>query len=337
MSSARNTDLDPKFFERMVEAVGVGVGIYGADGKYVYINDAYAEFFRVSPEELTGTPIWETAPEVDQERFQRYWQSFEAGETRLAETVHEYRGVSVPVETVTTRQIIDEVPYHFGTIKDISERKTRERELERQNERLDSFASVVSHDLRNPLSVAQGYLDLLKQDHDHEEIVLIDNALDRMDTLISELLSLAKSGDTIGDTEPTPVGDVAKVAWNAAKTGDATLEIATPTIEIMSDETRLQQLFGNLFRNAVEHGGQSVSITVGTIEAGFYVADDGIGIPQSEREEIFQAGYTTADKGTGVGLNIVSQIVGAHDWEIQVTNSTDGGARFEITDVEFVK
>lgn len=335
MGSPRGSDLDPEFFAQMVEAVGVGVGIYAEDGEYIYVNEAYADLFGVSPAELIETRIWEIAPEIEQGRFHRYWNSFKTGDTRTAETIHQYGGLSVPVATVTTRRTIDGVPYHFGTIKDISERKKRERELERQNERLDAFASVVSHDLRNPLSVAQGYLDFLKEDYDRDEIVLIDTALDRMNTLISELLSLAKSGDTIGDTEPTLVHEVARIAWDTVENPDGTLNVSAPEIEIMADKARLQQLFENLFRNAIEHGGGDVTVTVGTMDDGIYVADDGVGIPRSEREEVLKAGYTTAEAGTGFGLNIVSQIAGAHDWEIQITESADGGARFEIINVEF--
>lgn len=334
MSSPPSDDLDPEFFVKMVESVGVGIGIYAEDGKYIYVNEAYADLFGTSRAELIGTPIWEIASEIEQERFHRYWHSFEAGDTRTAETVHQYGGVSVPVATVTTCRTIDGIPYHFGTIKDISERKKREQELERQNERLDAFASVVSHDLRNPLGVAQGYLELLEGDYDREEIVLIDNALDRMDTLISELLSLAKSGDTIGSTEPTRVGEVAKIAWNTVDTSQATLNMTASDVEIMADKTRLQQLFENLFRNAIEHGGRNVTITVGEMDSGFYIADDGVGIPESERDEVLKAGYTTVDGGTGVGLNIVSQIAGAHDWDIHITQSTDGGARFEFTTID---
>ncbi len=334
MSSPPSDDLDPEFFAKMVESVGVGVGIYAEDGKYNYVNEAYADFFGTPRVELIGTPIWEIASDIEQERFYDYWHSFDAGDTRTAETVHQYGGVSVPVATVTTCRTIDGVSYHFGTIKNISERKKRERELERQNERLDAFASVVSHDLRNPLGVAQGYLELLGRDYDREEIVLIDNALDRMDTLISELLSLAKSGDTIGDTEPTPVSEVAKIAWNTVDTSQATLNMTASDVDIVADKTRLQQLFENLFRNAIEHGGRNVTITVGDMDSGFHVADDGVGIPESERDEVLKAGYTTSDDGTGVGLNIVSQIAGAHDWDIHITQSANGGARFEFTTID---
>jgi signal transduction histidine kinase len=67
---------------------------------------------------------------------------------------------------------------------------------------------------------------------------------------------------------------------------------------------------------------------------GFYVADTGFGIPESDRMEVFEAGYSTSEDGTGFGLRIVKQIVDAHGWDITVTESNQGGARFDITGVE---
>lgn len=75
-----------------------------------------------------------------------------------------------------------------------------------------------------------------------------------------------------------------------------------------------------------------MTIRVGPLDdvAGFYVADDGRGIPEDDRETVLEHGYSTAEEGTGLGLSIVTRIVDAHGWEIDVTESTSGGARFEI-------
>jgi signal transduction histidine kinase len=71
------------------------------------------------------------------------------------------------------------------------------------------------------------------------------------------------------------------------------------------------------------------------MDGSFYVADTGPGVPESEREDIFEAGYSTTGDGTGFGLRIVEQIADAHGWEITVTENEQGGARFEFTGVEF--
>lgn len=92
-------------------------------------------------------------------------------------------------------------------------------------------------------------------------------------------------------------------------------------------------ILANLFRNAVEHGGDDVTVRVGALApgTGFYVADGGAGLPETARDETFEFGYSTAEDGTGFGLAIVTEIAEAHGWEIHVTDSEEGGARFEIT------
>ncbi|QHS17695.1 PAS domain S-box protein [haloarchaeon 3A1-DGR] len=218
--------------------------------------------------------------------------------------------------------------------------RARERELAEQNARLEEFTSIVSHDLRNPLNVATGYLEIAREeasaDGNVDPTVLeqIDGALDRMNRLIEDLLTLARQGESIGETERVDLAAVAAAAWEHVDGPDATLSVETEaTVE--ADPDRLQQLLENLFRNAVEHGPSDVRIVVGDLPdgAGFYVADDGPGIPEPDRERVFESGYTTREDGTGFGLAIVAEIVEAHGWEIAATEGEAGGARFEITGV----
>jgi PAS domain S-box-containing protein len=227
--------------------------------------------------------------------------------------------------------------------------RERDRELQRQNDRLEEFASVVSHDLRTPLSVARGQLELARREHDSETLGKVADAHERMDTLIDDLLTLAREGRVVGSTEPLDLAAAAETAWAAAGAADASLELADPgTVE--ADRDRLLQLLENLFRNAVEHGStgsrpeadhgresgaSAVTVEVGRFDAdgraGFYVADDGPGIPPAERERVFERGYSTAASGTGFGLAIVREIADAHGWSVEVTDcETLGGARFEI-------
>jgi signal transduction histidine kinase len=93
----------------------------------------------------------------------------------------------------------------------------------------------------------------------------------------------------------------------------------------------VKQLLENLFGNAVEHGGPEVAITVGEVADGFYVSDDGPGIPPAERTAIFEPGYSTNSDGTGLGLSIVERVAEAHGWAVRITESESGGARFEIS------
>jgi len=219
--------------------------------------------------------------------------------------------------------------------------RARERELAQQNERLEEFASIVSHDLRNPLSVAQGYL--AQVDVDEEIAGEIEWALDRMDRLTDELLTLAQQGQIVGETGQVSLERVAREAWQTVDTDTASL-VVDDNGRVEADRERLLELFENLFRNAVEHAhdpDDPVTVTVGTLDGdrqGFYVADDGPGIPDDRKEQVFDQGYTTADDGTGFGLYIVETLADAHGWSVQVVDA-DGergessGARFEISDV----
>jgi len=243
---------------------------------------------------------------------------------------------------------------HTGTLlsfTDITEREEYRRKLERQNDRLEQFASMVSHDLRNPLTVAKGNVELASEECDAEALDTTAAALDRMEALIDDVLVLARQGQPIDDTEPVELSATVTDCWGMVETGDAEIRVADD-LTLHADPDRLRQLLENVFRNAVEHGPTSPpsgtsedamgdgdydgTITAGALESGegFYVADDGPGIPEECREQVFDSGFTTNPDGTGFGLAIVKEIVDAHGWEIRVTESAEGGARFEIMGVE---
>ena len=216
------------------------------------------------------------------------------------------------------------------------DRLVRERDLELQSRRLDEFASLVSHDLRNPLNVAQGRLELARQDHTSDHLEIVASAHDRMNDLIDDLLTLARQGERVRNPEPVALVPCLTRCWATVATGPATLELDVDRT-IRADESRLRQVFENLFRNAVEHGPADVTVRVGELPDGFYVEDDGPGIPESERERVTEPGYSTAGDGTGIGLAIVMEVVDAHGWEVRITDGTSGGARFEMTGVAIVE
>ncbi|WP_435097023.1 GAF domain-containing sensor histidine kinase [Halarchaeum sp. P4] len=213
------------------------------------------------------------------------------------------------------------------------ERRQMNERLQRRNERLDRFASIVSHDLRNPLNIIVGTLELAEETGDAEHFERAWDTIDRMDELIDDLLTLARSGTVIGDPEPVALRAVASAAWKHVETDAATLSVETEAT-VLADASRLQQVLENLFRNAVEHGGPTVTVRVGDCEGGFYVADDGVGIPADEHGQVFEDGYSTLAEGTGFGLAIAAEIADAHGWTVSVTEGEGGGARFEFAGVE---
>lgn len=214
------------------------------------------------------------------------------------------------------------------------ERRQTNEELKETNEQLEQFASVLSHDLRNPLNVAELQTDLAKRECDSEHLDDVEGALDRMNTMIEDLLTLTRGGEVDLEPEPIDIATVTENCWTTVKTSGASVE-ATTDRTVEADDRRLKQIFENIFRNAVEHAGPDVTVTVGTLEDGIYIEDDGPGIDETSRERIFEGGYSTSEDGTGLGMSIVKQAAEAHGWEVAVTEGTDGGARFEFTGVTF--
>ncbi|WP_168219942.1 HAMP domain-containing sensor histidine kinase [Salarchaeum sp. JOR-1] len=212
------------------------------------------------------------------------------------------------------------------------ELRTREQELEEENERLDAFASLVSHDLRNPLNVVAGRMQLAKETGDTSHLADALDAVDRMETIIEDLLLVAQEGDAVSDDalEAVQLRDVAKESWKTCETGSATLEVED-SYGFEADRSRLKHVFENLYRNAVEHGYDEVTVRVGSLDgSGFYVEDTGPGIPPDKRDQVFEFGYSTNSSGTGFGLYLVKQIAVAHGWQVTVTQSDEGGTRFEF-------
>ena len=311
-------------------------------------------------------PTYDRASEAKTDRL--VWGVFEGGDPLLIDDTREYDGLAevtparnVILHPLAGRGVFIVSATEAGTFDDTDailveilataltaaldrvDRETllreREEQLERQNERLEEFASVVSHDLRNPLNVATGSLDLARSECDADELDAVADAHDRMEALITDLLALAREGDGATEMGPVPLAEVVERCWRGVETGAATLRVETDRV-VLADEGRLRQLLENLVRNSVEHGrrgrhGDGVSVTVGDLEGGFYVEDDGPGIPESDRERVFEAGYSTSDGGTGFGLKIVVDAARAQGWDVVATDGTDGGARIELIGVEF--
>jgi GAF domain-containing protein len=212
------------------------------------------------------------------------------------------------------------------------ERAGKDRELERQNDRLEAFAGVVSHDLRAPLSVIEGRAELALAEEDVSHVESVLRNVDRMDRLIEDLLTMAREGQDEAKRRPVRLTRLVRDAWNGIEAGEAILEVTDlPVFEV--DPEGFRRVFENLFRNAVEHGGGDVTVTVGPLAdgSGVHVTDDGPGVPADEREAVFERGYTTG--GTGFGLAIVDGIVRSHGGIVELHEGETGGARFEIRDV----
>jgi len=323
----REEDKRQQIIDRVTDAI-VEVD---ANWTFTLVNEQAAELCDMAEEDLLGRDFREVFQEARDTRFEEEYRR--VMETRQPASFVEY------VPQLDGWFDIEAYPKEDGGIAfyfvEVTEQKRRERQLRRKNRRLEEFASVVSHDLRNPLRVADGRVELLRKECESDHVDDVAQALDRMDALIEDLLTLARDGERIGEVEPVGLAAVVEDCWQHIAATEAEM-VTDCDRTVRADRSRLQQLVENLLRNAVEHGGENVTITVGDLDEGFYLEDDGPGIPRGTGDDVFEAGYSTSDEGTGFGLSIVRQVAEAHGWNVGVTEGANGGARFEITGVETV-
>ena len=307
-------------------------------GVVEYQSPVPAESVPYEPRDMTGEHpqkyIHPDDVETTVDDFARLWENPDETvitEYRIQDANDEYHWCESRAQNYFGDEPIDGI---LVSIRDITKRKKREAELKRQTERLDEFASFVSHDLRNPLDVATLRLDLVARETDSEHTPEVMGALNRMEERIDDLLDRARYGMTVEETEPLSLADTVENAWQNVDTNGTSLDCHAD-VTVCADESQLLAVFENLFRNAVEHG-DATAIRVGVLSdgSGFYVADDGDGIPVDERDQVFETGYSTKSQGTGLGLVIVRDVIEAHEWDIHITTSESGGTRFEITGVQ---
>ncbi|NHN61268.1 MULTISPECIES: PAS domain S-box protein [Halorussus] len=339
ITERKKRERELELYETIVENTEDGIYVGDADCRFEFVNQRVAEASGIPQEAWLGehvSMLSDLGILTDSE-VASLEEGFEAIIDGARDQVSVEVAPRVPEEdfvidlrltSLQTERPIDSV---VGFSRNVTERKKHEQELERKNERLEEFASVVSHDLRNPLNVAEGRLELIREECDGDHLDEIADAHQRMRTLIDDLLTLARGGDTASDAERIDLAETVDACWRNVETERATLD-ADATRTFRGDRSRVRQLLENLLRNAVDHGGTDVTVTVGDLEDGFYVADDGPGIP--DEEAAFEAGYSTAEEGTGYGLTIVRRIADAHGWAVDATDSEAGGARFEFTGLE---
>ena len=310
-------------------------GLMEPDGTLVRANDPALEFVGVPPSEVVGVHLAE-APWITERNRDRVYDAVErARDGEFVRFEMEIDGTDGPaIIDFSLKPVTDddgEVTLLIPEGRDITERKARERELERKNERLEAFTSAVSHDLKNPLSVADGSLDLYRETG-REEPELVDqaaDALDRMDRLIDDLLDLAEQGRVVADPEPVDLSAVVQRALTGVGSEDVEVTVEATDRAVRADEARLVQLVENLLDNAVAHAEQAARVALVDGDR-LVVADDGPGVPLDERDRVFEPGYSTSSDGRGFGLAIARDIAEAHGWSLTATESRWGGARFEV-------
>jgi PAS domain S-box-containing protein len=332
-------------FDSLPDAV-VEVNIEDGEPTIREINTAFAETFGHTEDEVRGRSLNEvivpeedadTALQLDQLTSNTYTDRVVTRATADGKGEFLYRGV--PFERNGTQCA-------FAVYTDITDQKQREKELKQKSREMEEFASILSHDIRNPVNIAQGYLNRIGEAANQDSVERIERSLARIEELIDDTLTITKESGDVEETEWVEIPELVQRCWELTETGDAELCIADEfTLEC--DPDRVTRLFENLFRNAIDHNDTPVTIQVGIHntmttntrgggqeERAFYVKDNGRGIPEAEREDVLKLGETTARDGTGLGLPIVERVAEAHDWRMKLGETTTGGAKFVFSNVK---
>lgn len=336
--------LEKKYRTILGTAPDAGFVADAATGEITEVNQQATELLGYTEEELVGMRQVELHPSGESDRYRQLFEEhvdrgravfsrFPDGSDILVETVD---GDRIPVEINAQVFELGDRRLITGVFRDVSDQREYERRLEREIDRLEDLASILSHDVRSPLGVAEGYTELVQETGDVSKLDRVSRAQERVRGIIESVLEMIDKGQSIGEASLAPIDleEHARRSWQMTNTNGSTL-VVEESVSFLADRDRISHVFENLFRNAIEHGGEQVTVTVGQLddEPGFFVEDDGPGIPEDRRETVFEPRYTTSEDGTGFGLAIVKEIASAHGWSVSVTESSDGGARFEFTGI----
>ena len=330
---------------QVVDGMGDAVVVReAASGEVVAVNDAVEDVFGSPPEDFRELDAEAYAADPERAADAREAADRTArqgGVGRFRWEAERRDGTTFWAESSVSTTTVGDREYLVCVVRDVTERAERERDLER-------FAEILTHDLTSPLNAAQAQVKILREEvADGEEFLdRLDRVHDRMEAIIGDVRTLVGDRRREPDLGPVDLNRVVVGAWEAvggygdedkptrADDAGGSLIVDGDLGTVTADEGRLCRLFENLFENAIRHAGDDadgVTVTVSAIPGGVAVDDDGSGVPETDRERVFEYGYTTGNGGTGFGLNIVAASAEAHGWDVAVGDSEAGGARFEIT------
>lgn len=332
------------------------------DSRYIAVNEEFVKACGRKIEEIIG----KTDYDIWKKEYAEHYRSndlrvIQSGRREsLEETLLDQAGAVHWVETIKTPMFnaAGEVVGTIGIARDITARKKaefeRERliaELEAKNAELERFTYTVSHDLKSPLVTITGFLNYLEKDARaghfdkfQQDLERIRQAVDKMQTLLKDLLELSRIGRMMNEPVEVNFREIVQEALEMVA-GDiearsAQVEFEDTGCRVRGDRTRLVEVMQNLIENAVKFMGNQpnplVRIGAATDENGktiFFVQDNGIGIDPKFNERIFglfnKLDATTP--GSGIGLTLVKRIVEVHGGKIWLESQPGKGATFYFT------
>ena len=351
----------------VMSTMGQGLTVTGADGKFSYVNPAFARMLGYPPEALVGREPEEFTFAEDVVRLEQAHAQRQAGKTTSYETrLHRADGETVyALITGTPHRRSGEIIGSVAVITDLTERYRMEQALAQARDqaleasRLKSeFLATMSHEIRTPMYSVIGMNELLLQttlsDRQREYAEAVHLSAEGLLAILDDILDFsAIEADKLllheTDFDPRAViEEVNEIFAVKMQAKELTLRaFVAPDVPIWlrGDPRRLRQVLVNLVSNAVkftDHGNIEIGVTVyETAEPGpilrFEVADTGVGIPQAAHQRLFQP-FTQLDGsmarrygGTGLGLAISKRLVELMGGEIGVESEFGKGARFWFT------
>jgi PAS domain S-box-containing protein len=308
-------------YQSLTEKAAGLIHVVEPDGTVDYVSPSVERVLGYAPGEVEGTNALDSVHPEDRADVVEKLGAIAADEATEFEAEFRARTADGEYRVLEARgrDLLDD-PAVGGIVvnsRDVTRRERRERALRRQNEQLEEFAGVISHDLRNPLAVARGYVGVLEEEYDVDRLGKVVDAHERMDELLDDLLTLAREGRTVDDVAPVDLESAARMAWATVETSDATIEVRTERA-VLADESRLRQLLENLFHNSVEHGGDGVTVTVGDLDGGGGPhASDAARGDRSEGGAVHDSGGSRSEPG---------ETAAAKDEEPLAAGRSDGGA-----------
>jgi len=357
ITERKKSEAEREEFRDAMENTVEGVSQIDPQGRYIYLNEAYAGACGYKPSELVGKNWQITVHEGDHEMMEKSYQAM----LDTGQVTDELRGVrkngSIFYKRVTMISRYDdnsEFIGHHCFMSDISERKKAENELIRSNRDLNDFAYIASHDLKEPLRGIHNYAGLLQDEYEEQ---LDDDArhklnrmmylTKRMEQLISDLLYYSRLGRSEEKTQEVNLNEiVADVKSMFLDDDQVSIEIRDQLPTITCDRLRVEELFRNLITNGIKYNeAEQKRIEVGIKNAAldssdryitFYISDNGIGIAPRFHQDIFKIFKRLHRKdayggGTGSGLTFVQKIIERQDGQIWVESELGEGSTFFFT------
>lgn len=328
-----------------------GIILINDEGKIVFWNPAAEKIFGYTQKEAVGENLHLLLAPSTYPAFEEGFAKFrESGLGEVVGRTVELEGLrkdgsKVPIELSLSALQLDNKFHAVGVVRDITERKRVEKELEEEheqvkivNEKLRVVGNLTRHDVRNKLCIITGNSYLVKSKHsDQKDIVARMTQIEEAVKKIEEIFDFAKMYEQFG-VEKLSLIDVGQKIDEALKLFPQTQKIEVTNkchgLLLLADSF-LRQLFYNLIDNSIKHGGQITKISIyferpNADKLNLIYEDNGKGISEVNRQKLFTEGFSTTGS-SGRGLYLIKKMLEVYGWDIQEKGEESKGAKFVIS------